>query len=115
MIEQAIDKARELATTPLVSPVINRNDIAPTTQELLGWARSAVEELQAEKLAHADSKSSRLFLETTLKIYQAVTEGMAFKGKEQEHELAIRRTRDIIGVGVNAWTTMQGLLPDDNV
>lgn len=36
-------------------------------------------------------------------LYQAVTREMAFKGKEKEHENAVRRVGDVIETAVKAW------------
>ena len=79
------------------------------TDGLIDWVRDLVGELEEEKLAHMDSQSSRMFLEMVLKVYQSVADTMVFKGKDQEHELAIRRTNDIITLGVTAWQEMQGV------
>lgn len=112
ILTKAQETARGLASaisSPSGAPVtqlMTRNDLTPVADNLVGWVRDLVQELETTKLALLDARSARVFLETSLKIYESVTEGMVFKGKEQEHQLALRRMNDIINAGVNAWQEM---------
>ena len=109
--QETADKLRggitALTGTPGVTQLMTRNDLTPVADGLIEWTQNLVEELQAEKLAHLESRASRLFLKTVADIYQSVSEGMVLKNKEEEHKLAIRRTNDIISTGIEAWEKMQ--------
>ena len=68
-MNDVFEKAQEVAKTlgaPLpgtVPQLVTRNDIPPVAEKLVEWVQRLVEEKEAEKLAHADSRSARLFLD----------------------------------------------------
>ncbi|MCQ3804701.1 MAG: hypothetical protein OXC98_11970 [bacterium] len=108
IVEKAQEAAQSMASaiTPTagmpVTQMVTRNDMAPLADRMVDWAQQLTEQLVAEKLAHADAEAGHKFLDAALKIYNSVAAGMAFKGKEAEHQLAVRRMNDIIDAGIRA-------------
>jgi len=111
---------------PSVLPDV-RNDLTPVTVELLQANRSLVEQnerlllevrdaqlsLKDETLAHVKTKYEfpLEFMRFVVNTYSSLSEGMALKSREQEHALALQRTRDVIAEAAGAWERLIG--PDN--
>ena len=108
---------------PSVLPDV-RNDLTPVATELLQANRSLIERneqllrqektaqlaLKDEELAHARTKFEfpLEFMRFVVGTYSSLSEGMALKSKEQEHALALQRTRDVIAEAAGAWERLIG-------
>lgn len=108
---------------PSVLPDV-RNDLTPVTVELLQANRGLVERnerliveskdaqllLKDEELAHVRTKFEfpLEFMRFVVNTYSSLSEGMALKSKEQEHALALQRTRDVIAEAAGAWERLIG-------
>lgn len=108
---------------PSVLPDV-RNDLTPVTVALLEANRSLVERnerlmvetkdaqllLKDEELAHARTRFEfpLEFMRFVVNTYSSLSEGMALKSREQEHALAMQRTRDIIAEAAGAWERLIG-------
>ena len=108
---------------PSVLPDV-RNDLTPVTEELLQANRNLVErnerlllqvkdaklELKDEELAHVRTKFEfpLEFMRFVVETYSSLSEGMALKSREQEHALAMQRTRDIIAEAAGTWERLIG-------
>ncbi len=97
--------------TPLMGPPITRNDLTPVVSEMAAWVKELTARLETERTLRLEAQMPQQILKTTLEIYQAVSAGMAFKGKEAEHQFAKQRMNDIIDVGLRAWEEMLGGKP----
>ena len=108
---------------PSVLPDV-RNDLTPVTVDLLQANRGLVERneqlvlqardaqllLKDEQLAHVRTKYEfpLEFMRFVVETYSSLSEGMALKTREQEHALALQRTRDIISEAVGTWERLIG-------
>ena len=48
------------------------------------------------------------FMRFVVETYSSLSEGMALKSREQEHALALQRTRDVIAEAAGTWERLIG-------
>lgn len=116
MSEGLINKAREGLSQMVPGSLVQmhtRNDLTPATTDLIEWAKTLVEEHRGAVLdkererrerfqIELEAQSGKMFLDSVFKVYQSLSEGMVLKNKEQEHELALRKTKDVVAVAIEA-------------
>lgn len=103
---------------PSVLPDV-RNDLTPVTEDLLEANRNLVERneqlllqvkeaqlsLKDEELAHIRTKYEfpLNFMRFVVETYSSLSEQLALKSREQEHALAMQRTKDVIAEAVSTY------------
>ncbi len=108
---------------PSVLPDV-RNDLTPVTEELLQANRNLVERneqllrqetnaklaLKDEELAHIRTKYEfpLEFMRFVVETYSSLSEALALKSREQEHALALQRTKDVISEAAGTWERLIG-------